>query len=522
VGFKDEFKAGWKGQAGTPPAPSLLEALARNEGFKQRSSLKSVLGLATSALNDEEPILWACIGTKKEGNVTFFTVLAILQNRVILAQHSYLESFPKFSVSEIPLDKISNVRVSKGSILNSEIVIETSGANLSMSGNPKWLESAKTALTERIGTKRPLSDDDVSGSSNVSTDLIQLAQLLKDGIITQEEFQIAKSKLLGSAAGNEATKEEPATSSKDQSIFSQDDFDSITKDDVSKSEMDASGNFFTKKKIALGLSALLLLVAIPVNNSFQESKRISAQTKTAELEAQTINDAFAAELLRVNFPDCKSIQDVISSSVYPEFDALTVKTKKISDAREALSFVSSNSVVATGLGAKYLSDLESKLLIGLKSVYSNSERDELASETQLTSWKSQWKEAVLTNCNLLAENTSAETYLQKLDSEFKRITILAGSVPWYPEGFSEFDANTAYKYNKGGCDYFDCHNVSIVTKTGCSQIYAEMTLMDSSGANVGYTNDTSTAVQPLQVVKMRFDVIEESADTGRLTEVSCY
>jgi hypothetical protein len=391
-----------------------------------------------------------------------------------------------------------------------------------MSGNPQWLEEAKTVLTERLNSKRPGSYDADPGSSNVSSDLSQLAQLLKDGILTQEEFQIAKSKLLGTASGEEATKDVSEAVSESKSKYIHNNFDSIAEDDVARSEAQVSVNFFSRKKIALGLSALLLLVAISVNNSFQESKRISAETKTAELEAQTINDAFASELLRANFPDCKSIQDVIASSVYPEFDALTVKSRKISDAREALSFVSSSSVVATGLVAKYVSDLESKLLIGLNSVYSNSERDELASETQLTSWKSQWKESVLTNCNLLEEDTSAETYLQKLDSEFKRITILAGSVPWYPEGFNEFDANTAYKYNKGSCDYFDCYNVSIVTKTGCSQIYAEMTLMDSSGANVGYTNDTSSAVQPLQVVKMRFDVIEESADTGRLTEVSCY
>ena len=519
MAFKDEFKAGWKGHGGVNPSPSLLEALSRNEGFKQRKTLKNVLGLVTGAIGVDEPIIWACVGTKKEGKTTFFTILAVMQNRVVLAQHSYLESIPKYSVSEIPLDKISNVQVSKGTILNSELVIETSGANLTMSGNPQWLEAAKTVLLEKISSNPYGKNGDFTSSGNVPTELIQLAQLLKDGILTQEEFQIAKSKLLG---GANVSSEEPLASMESQSTLSQFNSDLNVQEKVIKTDTQVTAKFFTRKKIALGLCVVLLLVAIPVNNSFQESRRISAKNKKAELEAQTINDAFAPELLRSNFTDCKSIQGIIDGSVYPEFDDLTTRSKKISDARKALSFVSTNSVVATELMKKYESDLDGKVSIGLNSVYSNSERDELSSETQLASWKSQWKESILTNCNLLAENTKTETYLQNLDSEFKRIVILAGSVPWYPEGFSEFDENTAYKYNKGGCDYFDCYNVSIVTKTGCSQIYAEMTLMDNSGANVGFTNDTATATQPLQVVKMRFDVIEDSADTGRLTQVSCY
>lgn len=520
MGFKDEFKKGWKGHAGTTPSEALLLALSKNEGFKHRSSLKSVLGLATSAVQANDEILWACLGSKKEGNVVFFAILLVMQDRVVLAQHSYLESNPKFEVSEIPFNKISNVRVRKEKALFAEIIIETSGASLAMSSSTNGLEKLKAVLLEKIDSTNSSLVPNSKDPNSLSTELLQLAQLLNDGILTQEEFDRAKNRII---AGVEPAAEPPSNLSGSDSDDLIDVLPSTDDQFVpSPPENEVSGSFFTRKKVVVLLCIALLAIAIPINNNFQEGKRVAAETRLAELEVQTINDAFAAGLLRNNYPDCKSLQDIISASVYPEFDALALKTKKISDAREALSFVSSNSVLATGLMAKYESNFDEKISIGLESVFSNSDRDELATETQLTAWKEQWKEAVLTSCNLISENTAVKTSLQKLDSEFKRITILAGSVPWYPEGFNEFDSNTAYKYNKGSCDYFSCYNVSIVSKVACSQIYAEMTLMDKSGANVGFTNDTTTSVQPLQIVKLRFDIIESSADTGRLTQVSCY
>ena len=198
MGFKEEFKKGWKGHAATAPSDSLLEALSKNEGFKDRSMLKNVLGLTTSAIDSNEPVLWACAGSKSEGDKTFLMILAIMNNRVILAKHSYLASVPNFEVSEIPFDKVSNVRVKKDEIVQGEIVIETSGASLSMKSNPIWLEEAKTVLMEQIDLKKSKVEAGSKDANNLSSEVQRLAELFKDGLLTQEEFQSAKAKLLGS------------------------------------------------------------------------------------------------------------------------------------------------------------------------------------------------------------------------------------------------------------------------------------------------------------------------------------
>jgi hypothetical protein len=53
MGFRDDVRKGWMGHAATAPSSSLLEALAKNEGFKDRSKYKNVLGLTTSAISSE-------------------------------------------------------------------------------------------------------------------------------------------------------------------------------------------------------------------------------------------------------------------------------------------------------------------------------------------------------------------------------------------------------------------------------------------------------------------------------------
>lgn len=194
MGFKEDFKKGWKGHAGTEPSESLLEALSKNEGFKERKNLKSILGLTSGVIDPEEEIICACLGNKKEGDVHFFAILAAMSDRVILAQHSMMQTFPKFEVSEIPYDKVSNVRVRKDKVLLGEIIIETSGANLTMSSNTLWLEQAKSIILEKISTKKAPAN--APEANNLSSELLQLSQMFKDGLLTQEEFQSAKAKLL--------------------------------------------------------------------------------------------------------------------------------------------------------------------------------------------------------------------------------------------------------------------------------------------------------------------------------------
>jgi len=115
-----------------------------------------------------------------------------------------------------------------------------------------------------------------------------------------------------------------------------------------------------------------------------------------------------------------------------------------------------------------------------------------------------------------------------LDARLKTIKTQAQNKPWYPKGFDSFDSNVAYRFLKYGseykCSYYGayCWGVEIVTFTGCNNLYAELTFFDSSDRNIGWTNDTATNVLPREKVVLIFDTYEDGADTGRLSEVSCY
>ena len=220
----------------------------------------------------------------------------------------------------------------------------------------------------------------------------------------------------------------------------------------------ASKKTSPKNKLIAVLVIALIVIAIPINNSFQESKRQAAEELLAEMESQTLAEAFSGELLDKYLTDCTLIQGIMAATSFPDLDAQAVESKKIIDARQALEFVGSNSLTATALRAKYESDLDTLIYASLESLYSGSDRDEMAPEYQLSTWKNQWKDSVLTGCGLSADNSSITADLTNLDSEFNRITTLADSVPWYPEGFNEYEDGIAIDWVSGGRDpcFTDC------------------------------------------------------------------
>jgi hypothetical protein len=86
----------------------------------------------------------------------------------------------------------------------------------------------------------------------------------------------------------------------------------------------------------------------------------------------------------------------------------------------------------------------------------------------------------------------------------------ARNLPWYPKGFVSYDSNTAYRFLEDGKDYrctyssAYCWGVEMLTKLGCSSLYAEMTILDSSGRNIGFTNDSANGVRPNEKVILIF------------------
>jgi hypothetical protein len=133
----------------------------------------------------------------------------------------------------------------------------------------------------------------------------------------------------------------------------------------------------------------------------------------------------------------------------------------------------------------------------------------------------------LLDCGLSESGLFAE--VRELDSKLAGLRSKVDNLPWYPKDFKLFDSNIAYRflsYAKGEyrCSYSGsyCWGVEIVTLSGCNNLYGELTILDSAGRNIGYTNDLTSGVRANERVKLIFDTFENGADQGRLEEVSCY
>ena len=100
---------------------------------------------------------------------------------------------------------------------------------------------------------------------------------------------------------------------------------------------------------------------------------------------------------------------------------------------------------------------------------------------------------------------------------------------WIPSGFNSWsdDPNVSWRWLENKeyeCDRGDaCSGVMIVAKDGCkNSLYAEISLLDKNGVQIGYTNDTLSSALSMQENKMIFNTYEKEASEVRLAKISCY
>lgn len=100
---------------------------------------------------------------------------------------------------------------------------------------------------------------------------------------------------------------------------------------------------------------------------------------------------------------------------------------------------------------------------------------------------------------------------------------------WIPSGFNSWsaDSNVAWRWLENKeykCDRGEaCAGVMIVARDGCTNsLYAEISLLDKNGVQVGYTNDTLSSALSMQENKMIFNSYEEGVSEVRLAKISCY
>jgi hypothetical protein len=133
----------------------------------------------------------------------------------------------------------------------------------------------------------------------------------------------------------------------------------------------------------------------------------------------------------------------------------------------------------------------------------------------------------LTACVLSDKASDVMGDARSLDSRLASMKSKANNLPWYPKGFSEFEDGIAWRWAERGeyrCSYGDhCWGMFIVAKFGCpSMLYAEITILDSGGTNIGFTNDTTSSVGSGQQAKLVFEDFTPGADSARLAEIKCY
>lgn len=68
-----------------------------------------------------------------------------------------------------------------------------------------------------------------------------------------------------------------------------------------------------------------------------------------------------------------------------------------------------------------------------------------------------------------------------------------------------------------------CFAMNVVTEQSCPRsLYASITLFNSAGNNIGWTNDTAQGVQAGEKVRMVFDTYERGVESARVAEINCY
>jgi len=119
------------------------------------------------------------------------------------------------------------------------------------------------------------------------------------------------------------------------------------------------------------------------------------------------------------------------------------------------------------------------------------------------------------------------TYSDKHLDIFKDRPELA-SPTWYPKGFDTYseDSNVAWRWlenNEFKCTVGDsCWGMLVIAQNGCpNSLYGEVSILDSSGTQISYTNDSLSVAMPMQKNKLIFDSFEPNANKARLARISC-
>jgi len=115
--------------------------------------------------------------------------------------------------------------------------------------------------------------------------------------------------------------------------------------------------------------------------------------------------------------------------------------------------------------------------------------------------------------------------IQKIELPFV-ISKNSPSGLWYPNDYSLFGPNIAWKYAPAGikCEYgvSGCDAILVVTQYGCpSGLYGEDAEFDSSGTQIGYSNDSLGRTQPGIPARLLFNYNQAGVKKTQIVKIQC-
>jgi len=245
-----------------------------------------------------------------------------------------------------------------------------------------------------------------------------------------------------------------------------------------------------------------------------------AAAEKARLEAETLIEAFGRGQVESFLPSCEQVAG-LTSAEEGKWEAAVAAFDGISDPREASRALdtvrSANGTLEDADVQAYFEGFQGGIAESLGALFDSSARDEQAPDSQIAKWEEQWlslsREACPEEFDIFDSTYSS---LQASAARFSRMSTLASQVPWYPEGYFELRSGIAYKWVDVPRDCYSCYqwDVDFIAQNGCSSVYAEVTISDSSGRVIGWANDSLRSVGPGAVGRL---VFQEYGGRGTLT-----
>lgn len=138
----------------------------------------------------------------------------------------------------------------------------------------------------------------------------------------------------------------------------------------------------------------------------------------------------------------------------------------------------------------------------------------------------EFTESIFSNCELNLFWEQTRTVANNLDSKLSKLNVASNLVPWYPDGFEEYQAGIAFKAKRGQLDCYSCRGLvyEVITKNGCSnRLYVQANFFTSSGTVYDWSNDVVYNLGAGQKALIELKTFRDSGGSGkvRITEISC-